>query len=174
MSDSIGARFLAQAVLEFKDMQATADRAVAQISDAELTRSPDPETNSIAVTMRHIAGNQRSRWRDFLTSDGEKLDRNRDGEFELPSGLDRARLLADWRAGWDTLYSALEPLTPGHLDQTVTIRGQSLTVLQAILRQLKHYSYHVGQIVLLAKHYAGDRWETLTMPRRRAGPGPGA
>ena len=170
MSEPTGAQFLAQAVHEFKDMQATADRAVAQVSDADLVRSLDPETNSIATTMRHVAGNQRSRWRDFLTSDGEKLDRDRDGEFETPPGLDRAALSAEWRGGWDTLYAALEELTPDHLEQTVTIRGQPLTVLQAILRQLKHYSYHVGQIVLLARHYADDRWETLTMPRRRSAP----
>ena len=165
MSAQIGADFLAQAVHEFRDMQTTAERAVAQLSDAELLLSPDAETNSVAITMRHVAGNQRSRWRDFLTSDGEKLDRDRDGEFEMGTPIDRAALLAEWHAGWETLYRALAELTPDHLGQTVTIRGKPLTVLQAILRQLKHYSYHVGQIVLLAKHYAGGRWQTLSIAR---------
>jgi len=120
------------------------------------------------VIVRHVAGNQRSRWRDFLTTDGEKADRNRDGEFEAPPVETRAALLAEWEEGWAILFSAVEPLGADDLERVVTIRGEPHSVLQAIQRQLAHYAQHVGQIVFLAKHWAGAEWKSLSIPRGKS------
>lgn len=141
------------------------ERAMAQVADEQLFATLDEEGNSIAVIVKHMAGNMRSRWVDFLTSDGEKPDRNRDSEFEDPPQT-RAGLMEVWEAGWACVVKALEPLSDGDLGRTVTIRGEAHSVMQAINRQLAHYPYHVGQIVLLAKHFASDRWQTLSVPRR--------
>jgi len=144
-----------------------AERAIAQVSDEQLTQTIDPEANSIAVIMKHIAGNMRSRWTDFLTTDGEKPDRDRDSEFERPPAT-RAELLRVWEDGWSRVFTALEPLSDADLTRTVMIRGEAHSVIQAIIRQLTHYAAHIGQIVLLAKHFQSDRWKTLSMPKRRA------
>jgi hypothetical protein len=141
-----------------------AERAIAQVDDNRLTATLDGEMNSIAVIVKHLAGNMRSRWTDFLTSDGEKPDRNRDSEFEEPPAT-RADLLAIWQAGWACMFAALEPLTEEDLARTVTIRGEAHSVLQAINRQLAHYPYHIGQIVLLAKHFQSHGWRSLSVPR---------
>ncbi len=140
------------------------ERAMEQVGDEQLYEALDGETNSIAITVKHIAGNQRSLWTDFLTTDGEKPDRNRDGEFVDPPET-REALLALWEEGWQVLFNALEPLTDADLSRTVKIRGEAHSVLQAINRQTTHYTCHIGQIILLAKHFAGDSWESLTIPR---------
>ncbi len=141
-----------------------ADAAITQVSDADLTRTLDPEMNSIAIVMKHMAGNMISRWTDFLTTDGEKPSRNRDGEFEDPPAT-RADLLALWKRGWDCLFHAIDPLTESDLSRTVTVRGEAHSVTQAINRQVAHLSYHTGQIVLLAKHFQSANWKSLSIPR---------
>ena len=143
------------------------ERAIAQVPDDALLAAPDAESNSIAVIVKHLAGNMRSRFTDFLTSDGEKPDRKRDTEFEAPPKT-RAELLAMWESGWQILFGALTPLTEAQLSQKVLIRSEAHSVMQAINRQLAHYSYHVGQIVYAAKHFAGANWTSLTIPRGRS------
>ena len=140
---------------------------MAQCPDEALFRALDSESNSIAIVVKHMAGNMRSRWTDFLTSDGEKPDRNRDSEFESPATT-REELLKQWDAGWSHVFSALEPLSGADITRTVTIRTEPHSVMQAINRQIAHYSYHVGQIVYLAKHFAGDHWIPLTIPKRKS------
>jgi Protein of unknown function (DUF1572) len=141
-----------------------AERAIAQLADEQLRVALHPETNSIAVIMKHVAGNLLSRWTDFLTTDGEKPWRNRDDEF-VDSFSSRQELLDYWNSGWDCLANALDRLTPSDLDATVTIRGEQLSVPLAIARSLSHCGYHVGQIVLISRILADDRWQTLTIPR---------
>jgi uncharacterized damage-inducible protein DinB len=152
----------------FRQYQRLAERAIAQCPDERLAAAPDAESNSIAILVKHLAGNMRSRWTDFLTSDGEKPDRDRDSEFEDPP-RGRAELLALWEDGWRRLFGALEPLSDGDLSRTVTIRGEPHSVMQAIHRQIAHYAYHVGQIVFLAKHWtveATGGWSSLSVPRK--------
>ncbi|HWE87421.1 MAG TPA: DUF1572 family protein [Terracidiphilus sp.] len=151
----------------FRHYKKLADRAMAQVSDEHLFAALDSEGNSIAIVIKHMTGNMRSRFTDFLTTDGEKPARNRDSDFVDPAPT-RAALLADWQDGWSRVFSALEPLTDDDLDRTVTIRGEAHSVMQAINRQVAHYAHHIGQIVLLAKHYAGDRWETLSVARNQS------
>ena len=138
---------------------------MAQVSDEQLYVALDPEMNSIALIVKHLAGNMCSRWSDFLTSDGEKPGRNRDCEFEEPP-VGRAAVMELWETGWETLFGALEPLTDADLGRTVTIRGEAHSVMQAINRQLAHYPYHCGQIVFLAKHLAHEGWQSLSVPRK--------
>lgn len=163
------AHFLADARETFAKYKKTADGALAQMSDEALFVVPadDPESNSAAVIVRHMAGNMRSRWTHFLTTDGEKPDRNRDSEFESyePARTTRAALLADWESGWTALFDALGALGPGDVARTVRIRGEPLTVAQAIIRQLAHYAYHVGQIVFVAKLLRAGEWKTLSIAR---------
>jgi uncharacterized damage-inducible protein DinB len=161
-SDSLAWRDAA--VASFRYHKNLADRAVAQISDEGLRRALDGNVNSIAVIMKHVAGNLRSRWTDFLTADGEKPWRNRDDEF-VDAFSSRDELLAAWEAGWSALFGALDALAAADFDRTVAIRGEAHSVALAIQRSLAHTCYHVGQIVLLARHEAGDVWETLTIPR---------
>lgn len=144
-----------------------AERAIAQTPDEALLAAPDTESNSIAIIVKHLAGNMRSRFTDFLASDGEKPDRKRDTEFETPPKT-RAELMAMWEAGWQHVFSALAPLTDEHLSQKVYIRSEAHSVTQAINRQLAHYAYHVGQIVYAAKHFAGANWTALTIPRGKS------
>jgi len=144
-----------------------AEDAMAQATDQELITVLDGEMNSIALIVKHMAGNMRSRWTDFLTSDGEKPDRNRDSEFIEPPQT-REELRARWEAGWKYVFDALEPLTEADLGRTVTIRGEAHSVMQAINRQLAHYPYHCGQIVMLAKHFRSDQWRSLTVPRNKS------
>lgn len=143
------------------------EKAMAQVTDEELVAVLDDEMNSIAIIVKHMAGNMRSRWTDFLTSDGEKPDRNRDAEFVDPP-LSRQALLALWEEGWQCIFKALEPLSEQDLQRTVTIRGEAHSVMQTINRQVAHYSYHCGQIVFLAKHFKQSDWQSLSIPRRRS------
>lgn len=144
------------------------DKAIEQCPDANLVTMLDSESNSIATIVKHMAGNMRSRWTDFLTTDGEKPDRHRDSEFETPPGT-RAELTAMWEAGWKHVFDALAPLSDNDLTRTITIRTEPHSVMQAINRQIAHYSYHVGQIVYLARHFAGARWQTLSVPKNKSG-----
>jgi hypothetical protein len=162
------AAFVEDAALQLRKYKDLADRALAQVGDADLFRTLDAESNSIALVVKHLSGNMRSRWRDFLTSDGEKPDRDRDSEFELDAGDTKAALLERWEAGWRLLFAALAGLSPGDLLRTVSIRREPHTVLQAVNRQVTHYAYHVGQIVLLARHFAGPRWISLSIPKGRS------
>lgn len=151
----------------FRYYKSLGDQAFAQVTDEQLLTTLDPEMNSIASMVKHLAGNMRSRWTDFLTSDGEKADRDRDSEFESPPST-RIAMLDEWNGGWECVFNALEPLTDADLARTVTIRGEAHSVTQAINRQLTHYAYHVGQIVLLAKHFNHDQWRSLSIPRRHS------
>jgi hypothetical protein len=143
------------------------ERAIAQVEDQALLAAPDGQSNSIAIIVKHLAGNMRSRFTDFLTSDGEKSDRKRDTEFETPPRT-RAELMAMWEAGWQHVFNALTALTDAHLGLKVYIRSEAHSVTQAINRQMAHYAYHVGQIVYLAKHFAGANWAALTIPRGKS------
>jgi uncharacterized damage-inducible protein DinB len=159
--------YLADSLDLFRYYKTLCERAMAQLTDEHLFEALDVEANSIAIVVKHLAGNMRSRWTDFLTSDGEKPDRNRDSEFEEPPAT-RDALLALWEAGWQHVFDALEPLSEEDLQRTVTIRGEAHSVMQAINRQMAHYSYHCGQIVLLAKHFRQDGWQSLSVPRRNS------
>jgi hypothetical protein len=171
----LGAQFLANARFETRRLKALAEKAIAQVEDdALLHHALDPESNSIAVVMQHIGGNLRSRWTQFLTTDGEKPDRNRDGEFEPTPARTRRELLELWEHGWSPCLDTLDAMSPGDLSKTVRIRGEELRVSEAIQRSLLHSSYHVGQIVLLAKHLASTRWTSLSIPRGGSAGAPGA
>ena len=161
MSDS---PILSTANDELQKIKKLADKSIEQLTDAQLHVAIDPEANSIAVLMRHMAGNMRSRWVEFMTSDGEKPDRMRDREFE-DAGQSRAELIAEWEHGWQCLFAALTPLSDGDLQRSVIIRGESMSVYKAISRQVAHYAGHAYQILLLAKHLQGDNWKTLSIPR---------
>ena len=149
---------------EFQKVKKLADKSIAQLSDDQLHVKIDAEANSIAVIMRHLAGNMRSRWVDFLASDGEKPDRMRDQEFEEVAQT-RAELTAEWEHGWQCLFSALTPLTDADLQRSIVIRGEPHSVYKAISRQVAHYAGHAYQILLLAKHLQGPSWKTLSIPR---------
>ncbi|MBS1804329.1 MAG: DUF1572 domain-containing protein [Acidobacteria bacterium] len=160
--------YIEDALAVFRQYKQLGEKAIAQVTDEQLFATLDEESNSIAIIVKHITGNMRSRWTDFLTSDGEKATRNRDGEFVDPPAT-REALMAEWEHGWASVFSAIEPLTDADLGRTVAIRGEAHSVMQAINRQLSHYPMHVGQIILLAKHFAGARWETLSVARNRSG-----
>ena len=140
---------------------------MAQVTDEQLTAALDGEMNSIAQIVKHMAGNMRSRWTDFLDTDGEKPDRNRDSEF-VDAPPTRQALMASWEGGWQCVFSALEPLSEADLVRTVHIRDEAHSVMQAVNRQVAHYGYHCGQIVMLAKHFASDHWKPLSVPRDRS------
>ena len=150
----------------FRYYKKLGERAMAQCPDAELFTTLDAESNSIAIIVKHMAGNMRSRWTDFLTTDGEKPNRHRDTEFEDAPNT-RAELMKMWGRGWKHVFDALEPLKDADLTRTVTIRTEPHSVMQAINRQVAHYSYHVGQIVYLARHFAAGKWQTLTIPKNK-------
>jgi hypothetical protein len=151
----------------FRYYKGLAERAMSQVTDEQLVAVLDGEMNSIAVIVKHMAGNMRSRWTDFLTSDGEKPNRDRDSEFEEPPPT-REALMALWEEGWRCLFTALEPLNDQDLGRTITIRGEPHSVMQAMNRQVAHYAYHCGQIVILAKHFQHGDWKCLTVPRRQS------
>jgi hypothetical protein len=155
---------LAAAIDEFQKIKKLADKSIEQLSDAQLHATIDPDANSVAVLMRHMAGNMRSRWIEFMTSDGEKPDRMRDREFEDP-GQSRAGLIAEWEHGWQCVFDALTPLGDADLQRSVIIRGESMSAYKAISRQVAHYAGHAYQILLLAKHLQGPQWKTLSIPR---------
>ena len=161
-------QYLDDCLSQLHTLKSQADKAVKQISDEQFFAVLDPEANSIALIMKHMAGNMRSRWTEFLTSDGEKPDRDRDGEFELHEADTKAGVLAQWEDGWSRVFAAVSPLTPNDLARTITIRGERHSVMEALNRQLTHYAAHVGQIVLLAKHYAGPNWQSLSIPRGKS------
>ena len=164
MTDTLTEHYLEDAVKVFRGQKKLADGAAVQLSDEEFFRAIDAESNSVALIMKHMAGNMRSRWTDFLTSDGEKPDRHRDSEFAA-EGEDRAAVLERWEAGWQTLFDTLASLKGVDLMRTVTIRGEPHTVVSAVNRQLSHYGQHTGQIVFLAKHLRSSAWKTLSIPR---------
>jgi Protein of unknown function (DUF1572) len=159
--------YLKDSLEVFKYYKKLGENAMAQCPDAGLVVQLDPESNSIGTMVKHLSGNMISRWTNFLTSDGEKPTRDRDAEFEEPP-KNRAEILDLWDAGWKCLLSALEGLSDADMTKTVTIRGEEHSVMQAINRQIAHYSYHVGQIVLLARHYAGANWKPLTVPKKKS------
>lgn len=159
--------YLKDSVDLFRYYKRLGERAIAQTSDEGLTAALDQESNSIAIIVKHMAGNMRSRWKDFLTTDGEKPDRNRDTEFEHPPA-NREEILAFWEAGWNFVFEALATLQESDLARKVTIRGEPHSVMQAINRQIAHYSYHVGQIVFAAKHFAVGPWVSLSVPRGKS------
>ena len=165
MDFDCGAAYLDEARRSFRGYKRMAEEAVAQVKDEELFRLLDPEDNSIAIVMKHMSGNMRSRWTDFLTTDGEKPDRHRDSEFILDSQTTRIELLQWWESGWNLVFEAVASLKPEDLEHVITIRGKEHTVLQAINRALAHYAYHVGQIVFLAKHFRSKDWQTLSIPK---------
>ncbi len=160
---------LAEIAREFRFYKDLCDRAITQVDDtAFFAALDDGETNSIAITVKHVGGNLRSRWRDFLTSDGEKPDRHRDTEFELGPDDSRAALQALWEQGWATQFDTLAGLAPDDLGRTVQIRAEPHTVSRALLRSLAHISYHAGQITQLARHWKGTAWQTLSVPRGKS------
>lgn len=167
MTNRIIENYLADTISNFHNYKKMAEKSMAQVSDEEFFKAIDEEANSIAVIVKHIAGNLRSRWTDFLTSDGEKEDRKRDTEFELMDET-RESLIQFWEQGWQTLFEAIEPLTAKDFEKTVAIRGEAHTICEAINRQMTHYAYHVGQIALLAKHFRSSDWKTLSVPRGRS------
>ncbi|MEP7234014.1 MAG: DUF1572 family protein [Ignavibacteriota bacterium] len=164
---TLSSEFLDQSRKIFRSQKDLADKAMAQLSDADLFWQPDPESNSIAINMKHLAGNMISRWTDFLTTDGEKLDRNRDSEFEI-TPEDAPGLHAYWERGYSVFFATLDSLTEADLLKTITIRQEPHSVVQAIVRQISHYGYHVGQIVGLAKQIAQADWKTLTIARGKS------
>jgi hypothetical protein len=151
----------------FRQYKMLADRAMEQVTDEQLFATIDPEANSIAIIAKHMSGNMRSRWTDFLTTDGEKPDRDRDAEFVEPP-VTRKAVLDAWEDGWARLLQTLASLSDADLGRTITIRCEAHSVMQAINRQVAHYGLHVGQIVLLAKHFAGHRWQSLSVPKNRS------
>jgi Protein of unknown function (DUF1572) len=157
--------YLKDVAVEFRKLKTLADRALAQLEDGDLFTTLDPESNSLAMLLQHLGGNLRSRWTDFLTTDGEKPDRHRDAEFESAPNATRADLLAGWELGWSRLLGTIDSLLASDLGKTVTIRGEPHSVPQAIQRALIHAAYHVGQIVLLAKHSKSTEWKNLSVPK---------
>lgn len=160
--------YLRDVLRQFRELKELAEKAMVQVPDEHFFSVLDDESNSIAIIVKHMAGNMRSRWTDFLVSDGEKPDRNRDSEFVVETGNTRASILQGWEAGWRCVFGALEPLKAEDLSKTVFIRSEPHSVIEAINRQLTHYAYHVGQIVLLAKHFAGTEWKPLSIPKGKS------
>jgi hypothetical protein len=166
---SLGAHFLELVTQELNRIKVRAEKAIAQLADdRRLHVTLDAESNSVAIIMMHLSGNMLSRWTDFLTTDGEKPSRNRDAEFETPKAMTRAELMAAWDRGWACLFNALDALTPADLTATVRIRGEQFSAMEAIVRQFDHYASHIGQIVFLAKHLEWERWQSLSVPRRKS------
>jgi hypothetical protein len=166
-SEAIVQNYLDDAIASLKSHKKLAENAIAQLKDEEFFVTLDEEANSVAVVMKHMAGNMFSRWTDFLTSDGEKPNRNRDMEFVIEQNTTKQDVLDYWERGWACVFAALEPLKLEDFEKTVTIRGEEHTIVQAINRQLTHYAYHVGQIVFLAKHFRSAEWNSLSIPRKK-------
>jgi hypothetical protein len=162
------ANLIEEVTREFTRMKSMADKAIAQVPPEAFFATLDPESNSLAVIMKHLSGNLRSRWTDVLTTDGEKPDRHRDSEFATEAADSREAILARWETGWRCLFQALASLTPADLDRNIRIKGEPTTLLRATVMGLSHSGQHVGQLVLLAKHLAGERWQTLSVPRAKS------
>jgi hypothetical protein len=161
----IGAAYLKDVIRQFRMFKGYADKAIARVPDAHLHTELDANSNSIAVIVKHVAGNLISRYRDFLTTDGEKPDRDRDREFEMTDRVPREEILRWWDDGWSVAFGSIEALTPEDLERTVYIRGEGFLVIEALSRSVTHAASHVGQIVYLARHFAGDAWTSLTIPK---------
>jgi hypothetical protein len=168
MAHQFTTSYLKDAIDLFRYYKQLGDGAIAQCPDDKLCAEIDPESNSVAIIVKHMAGNMCSRWSNFLTTDGEKPDRHRDTEFE-DAPATRAEIVAIWDAGWNYLFEALASLSDADLSRTITIRTEPHSVTQAINRQVAHYSYHLGQIVYVARHFAGSNWRTLTIPKKKSG-----
>jgi len=168
MNEQLSVHYLADALDSFRAYKKLAEKAFDQLTNDELFVTIDEESNSVAVIIKHMAGNMLSRWTDFLTTDGEKPDRNRDMEFVIEPQTVKEELLTYWQRGWDAVFTALEPLTPADFDKKIMIRGEEHTIVQAINRQLTHYAYHIGQIVFLAKHFRSREWKSLSIPKNRS------
>jgi hypothetical protein len=168
MAHEFTTSYMKDAVPLFHYYKRLGDNAMAQCPEDKLATDLDPESNSVAIIVKHMTGNMRSRWTNFLTTDGEKPDRHRDGEFEA-GPTTRDEVTAMWEAGWKIFFDALAGLTDSDLEKTVTIRTEPHSVLQAINRQIAHYSYHVGQLVYVSRHFAGSNWKTLTIPKKQSG-----
>lgn len=166
-SDTIVQNYHHDALGALRAYKKLAEKALTQLKDEEFFVTLDDESNSVAVVMKHMAGNMLSRWTDFLTSDGEKPNRNRDMEFVIEAQTTKDDVLAYWERGWKCVFDAVEPLGPDDFAKTVTIRGETHTVVEALNRQLMHYAYHIGQIVFLAKHFRATDWNSLSIPRNR-------
>jgi hypothetical protein len=167
MKDPVAAAYLDEARRQLWGYKRLAEGALGQLREEELFAALDPEGNSAAVLVKHLAGNMRSRFTDFLTTDGEKPDRNRDGEFEIPGTPTRNAIMEDWNRGWTILFATLETLTEDDVLLEITVRGEPATVIQALDRQMTHHAYHVGQIVFLAKHLRSSQWKNLSIPKKR-------
>jgi uncharacterized protein DUF1572 len=169
METTLGTAYLRAALRGYRMYKELGERAIAQVgSDRDLHRQIDPDSNSIAIIVKHIAGNLRSRFRDFLTTDGEKPDRNRDAEFEIEGPVSREDVLRWWNDGWAVALQTIESLTPGDLERTIRIRGEELLVVEALNRSVTHTAYHVGQIVYVARHLASPDWKSLSIPKGRS------
>lgn len=166
--DPIATHYLDEARRQFRGHKRLGEGALAQLTDEQLFVTLDSESNSVAIVIKHLAGNMRSRFTDFLTADGEKPDRHRDQEFELTASTTRAEVMQWWERGWACVFAALESLTPDDVMRAVYIRQEPHTVLQALNRQVAHYAYHVGQIVFLAKHFRSAEWKSLSVPRGKS------
>jgi Protein of unknown function (DUF1572) len=165
----LGVSYLRDIIRSFSNCRSLGEAAIVQVAaDSDLHDQLDPQSNSIAIIVKHVGGNLRSRYTDFLTTDGEKPDRNRDGEFEITEPVSREEIMKWWDAGWTTVMAALEALTPDDLDRTVQVRGETFQVVEALNRSVTHTAYHVGQIVYLARHLAGSTWTTLTIPKGKS------
>jgi hypothetical protein len=167
MAHEFTTSFMKDSVAVFHNVKNLTERAMLQAPDEALFATLDPESNSIATIVKHLSGNMKSRFTDFLTSDGEKPSRNRDAEFEAPART-RAEVMAQWEEGWGYLFRALGELTDADLERRITIRNEPHSVMQAIHRQIAHIANHAGQIVYLAKHFAGENWKSITMPKKKS------
>jgi len=168
MATDLAAHYLDEVRRQMRGYKRMGEGAMAQLGDDEFFLSLDPEANSVAILVKHLAGNMRSRFTDFLTSDGEKPDRFRDREFDVSGATTRADVMRWWEEGWACSLGAIDALKPEDVTRTITIRGERHTVLQAINRQIAHYAAHIGQIVFLAKHLRSSEWKTLTIPRGKS------
>ena len=168
MNEALAKHYLEDSLASFRAYKKLAEKALDQLSDDEFFITLDEEANSIAVIMKHMAGNMLSRWTDFLTTDGEKPDRNRDMEFVIEPKTGKEDILNYWKKGWQRVFDTVESLSSADLGKKVVIRGEEHTVIQAINRQLMHYSYHIGQIVFLAKHFRSSEWKSLSIPRNKS------
>jgi hypothetical protein len=166
--NELASHYLEEIRRQLRGHKRMAESAIAQLTDEDLFRQIDPEANSVAILIKHIAGNARSRFADFLTSDGEKPDRFRDREFEITSRSTRDEVMRWWEEGWSYVFGTLDSLRPEDIQRTVTIRQEPHTVMQALNRALAHYAQHIGQIVFLAKHLRGAQWQTLSIPRGKS------
>lgn len=168
MNESLATHYLEDSIASFRAYKKLAEKALEQITDEEFFATIDEESNSIAVVMKHMAGNMLSRWTDFLTTDGEKGDRNRDLEFVIEPKTTKTEVLAHWNRGWNCVFAALEYLKLPDFDRKVLIRGEEHTIVQAVNRQMTHYAYHIGQIVFLAKHFRSSEWKSLSIQKNKS------